>query len=62
MAMTATALAKRRCDGPSGVLSTIAECVKTSMSSISNAATACLIICAGLPTSECGWFEPRPIR
>ena len=60
--ISAAALANRRCDGPIGALAIIAECANTSMSSISNAATACSIIWAGLPISGWRWFDPRPIR
>ena len=62
VATIAAALAKRRDDGPSGRDWMIAECAKTSISSISSAATAWGMIRSGDPIKGCGWFEPMPMR
>lgn len=58
----AAALAKRRDDGPIGRDWMVAECAKTSISSISSAATAWGMIRSGDPIKGCGWFDPMPMR
>lgn len=51
---SAAAFANWREDGPMGLDWIVAECAKTSISSISNAATACTMILFGAPMIACG--------